>query len=62
MIGGEVAATGTTYTIEQDGLTVVRIYDLAGNYGGVYKANIDKTAPPLKKAWWSKATNPHSLL
>ena len=40
-------ATGTEYTISRSGLTVVRIYDVAGNYGGVYKANIDKSAPVL---------------
>lgn len=47
VVGEEAAATGTTFTIEEDGLTVVRIYDLAGNYGGGYKASIDRSAPLL---------------
>ncbi len=47
VIDGVTVATGTEYTISQSGLTVVSIYDLAGNYGGAYKANIDKSAPVL---------------
>lgn len=45
VIDGETVATGTEYTITES--AVVYVYDLAGNYGGVYKANIDKTAPVL---------------
>ncbi|MFQ8601020.1 MAG: beta-N-acetylglucosaminidase domain-containing protein, partial [Oscillospiraceae bacterium] len=47
VVGGVTVATGTEYTITQSGLTVVYVYDLAGNYGGGYKANIDKAAPVL---------------
>ena len=47
VVNGITVATGTEYTIAQSGLTVVYVYDLAGNYGGGYKANIDKTAPVL---------------
>lgn len=47
VVNDEIIATGTSYTISQSGLTVVYIYDLAGNYGGAYKANIDKTPPVL---------------
>ncbi|MFQ8600936.1 MAG: hypothetical protein ACLSAP_10375 [Oscillospiraceae bacterium] len=43
----DAVATGTEYTITDNGVTVVYVYDLAGNYGGVYKANIDKTVPEL---------------
>lgn len=32
-------------------MTIVRVYDIAGNYGGVYKANIDKTAPVLSAVY-----------
>ena len=45
VIDGETVATGTEYTITES--TVVYVYDLAGNYGGAYRANIDKTAPVL---------------
>ncbi|MFQ8600799.1 MAG: hypothetical protein ACLSAP_09610 [Oscillospiraceae bacterium] len=45
VVEGQVVATGTTYTVTES--AVVYVYDLAGNYGGVYKANIDKTAPVL---------------
>ncbi|MFQ8600287.1 MAG: hypothetical protein ACLSAP_06680 [Oscillospiraceae bacterium] len=45
MINGVTVATGTEYTVAET--CVVYVYDLAGNYGGVYKANIDKTAPVL---------------
>lgn len=47
MVNDEIVATGTEYTITDNGITVVRIYDIAGNYGGGYKANIDKIAPEL---------------
>ncbi len=47
VVNDETIATGTSCTISQSGLTVVYIYDLAGNYGGAYKANIDKTPPVL---------------
>ncbi len=45
VIDGETVATGTEYTVTES--TVVYVYDLAGNYGGAYRANIDKTAPVL---------------
>lgn len=45
VIDGVTVATGTAYTVTES--AVVYVYDLAGNYGGVYKANIDKSAPVL---------------
>ncbi len=45
VVDGVTVATGTAYTVTES--CVVSIYDIAGNYGGVYKANIDKTAPVL---------------
>ncbi len=46
-IDGETVSTGERYTIDREGVTVVRIYDLAGNYGGFYRARIDRQKPVL---------------
>ena len=46
-VDNKLLATGTSYTISGHGVTDVRVYDLAGNYGGLYRANIDKKAPGL---------------
>lgn len=46
-VDGEVLATGASFTISSHGVTDVRVFDLAGNYGGLYRANIDKKAPGL---------------
>ncbi len=44
-VDGKIVQIGTQY-FPKNG-EVVRVYDLAGNYGGAYRANIDKTAPVL---------------
>lgn len=47
VISGEVVSTGTAYTISDNGVTTVYVYDIAGNYGGGFRAVIDKQAPVL---------------
>lgn len=47
IVNGETVSTGTEYTVTAQGRTIVRVYDLAGNYGGVYDVRIDSQPPVL---------------